>query len=377
MPPTLIDMRRKAFLLILLVFFAFSSAYSGPVTAHTHAPDTLDARLYNHAKNAPPDISDDLDKLVDYLRHPAANKRDIVKAFSYWIMQNISYDINGFLTNTFNNDGVSGTLKRKIGVCQDYSELFKAMCDRAGIQCYVIPGYAKGFGYKPGNRFDKSNHAWNVIWLDNNYWLLDLTWSSGYVEYVDDAWRFTLHTDITQFLSSPEDFVEKHLPADPKWQLLHYPVSMKNFMKFERGRDMLTDSSHYFSFADSISSFEKLDPAIQELKAAEDAYRFYPVIADYAYHYYNQAVTLSNAATDNYNSAVTSYNKSVTESGTPKASGDYNATVVSNAINNYSKAINLLKKIGNYSDSEINTRDLLDKCQMGLDASNELMKTLK
>ena len=60
-----------------------------------------------------------------------------------------------------------------------------------------------------------------------------------------------------------------------------------------------------------------------------------------------------------------------------KESGDYNTTIVNTAINNYSKAITLLQKIGNYSDNEINTRDLLDKCKMGLDASNELMKTLK
>jgi transglutaminase/protease-like cytokinesis protein 3 len=366
-------MRIKALIIILIAFSCNSLAQ----TTAVRPADTIDTRLYAYAKSTPGEIAQDIDKLVEYLKQPAANQKDVVKTFSYWIMQNISYDIYGFLNGTFNKEGITGTLRDKKGVCQDYSELFKAMCDRAGIKCYVIAGYAKAFDYKPGNEFKKANHAWNIIWLDNAYMPMDLTWGSGHIEYNNNQWQYFVDPDISQVFTRPEVFVAKHLPSDPRWQLLHYPVSMDAFLKFNDPRDMLHDSTRYYSFQDSISTFEKLDKDTQELESADAAYNFYPALTDYAYHYYNLAVTYSNTATDYYNAAVSSYNKSVADTGNPVPSGDYNKTGVSNAVDNYAKAVKLLMKIRNYSDENINAGQLLEKCNAGFDASNEMLKTLK
>jgi len=376
-------MRSRVLLSVLFVLvfesvFAASAYRKTQLPAFNRAADTLDIRLFNYAKTTPPDIALDIDKLVEYLKQPASSQRDIVKIFSYWIMQNISYDIDGFLNGNFNTEGPQGTLRRKIGVCQDYSELFKAMCDRASIKCYFITGYAKAFDYSPGNTFKKANHSWNVVWLDNTYYLMDLTWSSGYVQYVDNTLRYFIQPDISQVFTSPEAFVEKHLPSDPKWQLLNYPVSMKAFLKFSDPRDMLHDSTRYYSFKDTIATFETLDKDAQEIQSANAAYNFYPILSDFAYHYYNLAVTYSNTATDYYNAAVTSYNKSVTDNnGTPVASGAYNKTGVNQAIDYYSKAVKLLTKIRNYADNSINAGDMLSKCNEGLNNANLMLTTLK
>ena len=167
--------------MLVLSCGAFAQPYN------TRALDTLDTKLYTYAKNTPDEVTRDIDKLVDYLKQPTASQREIVKAFSYWIMQNISYDVAGFMNSTFNTEGIAGTLRDKKGVCQDYAELFKAMCDRAGIPCYVVSGFAKAFNYKPGDKFNKSNHSWNMIYLDGSY---------------------TLHRFV----------MEKLLPAPPKGQ---------------------------------------------------------------------------------------------------------------------------------------------------------------
>ncbi|MFI5162172.1 MAG: transglutaminase domain-containing protein [Sphingobacteriales bacterium] len=376
-------MRRRILLTILfaLIFgYGFAStAYRRTILPDTpKAVDTIDTRLYNYAKSAPSDIALDIDKLVEYLKQPASNQRDMVTIFSYWIMQNISYDIDGFLNGNFNTEGPEGTLRRKIGVCQDYSELFKAMCDRANIKCYFIAGYAKAFDYMPGSNFKKANHAWNIVCLDNTFYPMDLTWSSGYVMYVDNALRYFIKPDISHVFASPEAFIEKHLPTDPKWQLLNYPVSMQAFTKFNSSGEMLHDSTRYYSYKDTITTFESLDKDAQEIQSANAAYNFYPILSDFAYHYYNLAVTYSNTATDYYNAAVSCYNKSVTDNnGTPVASGAYNKTGVNNAIDYYSRAVNLLMKIRNYADNNINAGELLGKCNTGLDDANLMLTTFK
>lgn len=368
-------MRSKAFIWLLFVLIQSLPAFSQTTT---RLPDTTDQKLYNYASRAPAAIALDIDKLVDYLKKPATCEKDMVKSFSYWIMQNISYDISGFINNEYNGNGITGTLTNRKGVCQDYSELFKAMCDQAGIKCYTIIGYAKVFDYKPGNRFDRTNHSWNMVSLDGNYYLLDITWCSGYVAHAGGTWRYVIKPDVAHLFISPELFVENHLPADPQWQLLNHPVSMEAFERYNSHADMLREQSRYFNFADSIRLYDGLDQDAQELKTAENAFKFHPVLSEYAYHYYNEAVNYSNAAIDLYNAAVTAYNKSITDNGgIPTSTGDYNKDVVSNAISNYNRAIKLLSKIKSYADSQINAQNLLQRCSNGLNASNELMRSLR
>ena len=364
-------MRSKTLILILFTFIQISFVYAHPFA------DTTDKKLYDRAHNAPADVTLDLDKLVAYLKQPATCQREMVKVFSYWIMQNISYDISGFLSNVYNTGGVKGTLRTRKGVCQDYSELFKAMCDLAGIKCYVVRGYAKAFNYKPAEGFRKANHAWNIVWLDDRYRLMDLTWSSGCLRYEGNNLRFYMQPDTSQIFMSPEAFVENHMPSDPQWQLLAHPIHMNAFIRFSSYKDMRRDTLKYYNYADSIATFEKLGKDAQEQKEADNAYKFYPVMMDYAYHYYNIAVSCSNTAIDQYNAAVSSYNKSIEDTGTPMVFGDYNKTVVSNALANYQKAIKLLDRISRYSDDRISASTLLGKCLMGLEVTTQLMKTLR
>lgn len=368
-------MRSSAFIWLLFALIQSLPAFSQTTT---RLPETADQKLYSYASHTPPGISQDIDKLVDYLKKTATCEKDIAKSFSYWIMQNISYDISGYINNEYNGNGTTGTLTGKKGVCQDFSELFEAMCDRAGIKCYTIIGYAKVFDYKPGSRFERTNHSWNMVNLDGNNYLMDITWCSGYVACSRGTWRYVIKPDVSHLFMSPESFVENHLPADPQWQLLNYPVPMDAFQRYSSYTDMVKERSPYFNFTDSIRLYSNLDKNAQELKAAENAFKFYPVVSEYSYHYYNEAVTYSNTAIDLYNAAVTSYNKSIADNGgIPTSIGDYNKTVVSNAISNYSRAIKLLSKIRSYADSQINAQNLLQRCSNGLNASNELMKTLR
>lgn len=368
-------MKWRASFLIVFLLYPYSFALAQP---HSSA-DANDRKILEHVKNTPGDTGRDIDSLVSYLELGTSSKKDIAKAFSYWIMQNISYDIYAFINNSFNTEGIKGTLRDKRGVCQDYAELFKAMCDRAGIKCYVVAGYAKAFGYKPGSSFDKANHAWNIICLDDNWYLMDLTWSSGYIDLVDDQWRYFLKPDPTQLFAEPEKFIGKHLPSDPKWQLLDRPVSMDAFLRFDSPADMLNTGSGYYNYRDSISLFDKLGKDEQELKSADDAYNFYPVAGDLAYHYYNMAVTYSNIATEAYNAAVDSYNAAIlaTKAAPNMPVGSYNQTGIANAINYYIRAIRLLSRISSYRDGSIDAPQLLATCNTGLDASKELLKTLK
>ena len=74
--------------------------------------------------------------------------------------------------------------------------------------------------------FYDSNHAWNVVKLDGEYIIFDLTWASGYGS--GDSFRREFKPEY--FNPKPEDFIRDHFPDNSKWQLLEKPISKKEFI---------------------------------------------------------------------------------------------------------------------------------------------------
>lgn len=61
----------------------------------------------------------------------------------------------------------------------------------AGIQCMKLSGYSKGYGYTIGQVFKgDSSHAWNAVYLEGRWHLLDSTWGSGTVDKTSDKFTF-------------------------------------------------------------------------------------------------------------------------------------------------------------------------------------------
>ena len=117
-------------------------------------------------------------------------------------------------------------LKKKTGICDEYARLFKTLCDYAGLRSEIINGYAKNNIDRPGKRFG-SNHSWNAVYIDSTWYLMDVTWASGYITWSND--EFIRHYDDHYFMTPPEQFIEDHYPDDLQWTLLSRPPLPKEF----------------------------------------------------------------------------------------------------------------------------------------------------
>jgi len=141
----------------------------------------------------------------------------------------------------------------KEGVCQDYSELFKALCDIAQIECHIVTGNGKNSSTDIG--FYNSNHAWNIIKINGEYKIYDLTWAAGYVSQDVFEKRF----NPFYFNSSPERFILNHFPDDSKWQLLDNPMSIKEFISLPYfDSDFLNSDITNFSLKEGVVKSDKL-----------------------------------------------------------------------------------------------------------------------
>lgn len=61
----------------------------------------------------------------------------------------------------------------KEAVCDGYAGAYKILCENAGIPCEIVSGYAK-------NNYENvgvgESHAWNIVYLDGNWYHTDVTW---------------------------------------------------------------------------------------------------------------------------------------------------------------------------------------------------------
>lgn len=113
-------------------------------------------------------------------------------------------------------------LYKGVAFCEGYARLFKTLCDHAGIKAEIIYGYARTNNNK---RFGV-NHAWNAVYLDSAWHVLDVTWASGIVTFTNEYIR--QYNDY-YFLTPPEQFIRDHYPEDPQWSLLEYPPVYREY----------------------------------------------------------------------------------------------------------------------------------------------------
>lgn len=208
-------------------------------THRNHTPKQLQPNQYteldNYARNTPETQAKSISTLANYLNKAAHNDVQKTRLAFTWIATHVKYDAEGFNTDNITNEGCEATtvLKKRVAVCEGYSNLFAELGTAMGLEVVKITGYAKGWAYDASEGFDKSNHAWNAVKVDGKWKLLDATWGSGYAveakpgdnKHIKAVTKF----DPYWFDVDPQEFIFSHLPEENKWQLLGNPISMKQY----------------------------------------------------------------------------------------------------------------------------------------------------
>lgn len=89
----------------------------------------------------------------------------VIKKINDYIVKVYSYNEYGFTLNKKTSDdtrSIGRMLAYKEGCCVGYAKLTKAFCDYYGIECILVRS---------------SNHMWNQVRIDGNWYALDVTWN--------------------------------------------------------------------------------------------------------------------------------------------------------------------------------------------------------
>lgn len=92
---------------------------------------------------------------------------DKVKYIHNYLIDNTEYDRTVSKRNIYN---ASGPILDKTAVCEGYAKAFKFLMDGANIPTIIVAGK----GYDDAGKVER--HAWNYVKLNNNWYLVDVTW---------------------------------------------------------------------------------------------------------------------------------------------------------------------------------------------------------
>ncbi|MCX6270629.1 MAG: hypothetical protein NTU44_05310 [Bacteroidetes bacterium] len=201
-------------------------------------------------KTQAPKENTSVDGLGRFISSRFTGEEDNYRAAFYWVTHQVSYDVQN-MTNTrlYNSaeDAVNRTLSERKAICQGYTELLHAICDKLGLKSYVVSGFTKQYG-----KFDPLPHAWIAVEINNIWYISDPTWGAGYIK----DQQFTPNFNPDWFLVTPEKGILSHMPFDPLFQLMKVPVP------FEQFADEGNPPKRYgndFAFRDSLALYDKQD----------------------------------------------------------------------------------------------------------------------
>ncbi len=114
---------------------------------------------------------------------------------------------------------------KKETLCAGYAYLIKELANLAGIECEIV----YGFGEINKMKFETMkvpNHSWNVVKLNEKWYLCDATWSAGYIDMSNLFFEYSY--DDSYFLMEPSKFSRTHRPVEERWKLIPSGVELMN-----------------------------------------------------------------------------------------------------------------------------------------------------
>lgn len=119
-------------------------------------------KLYSDAEIE--EINFKIENIKRQIINESMTNREKIKAFHDYIINNTVYDnesTNNLSNNKNNSNKANGVLNNKVAICSGYTDLMAIFLSSINIPNYKI---------------STKKHVWNAVYIDNNWYHLDLTW---------------------------------------------------------------------------------------------------------------------------------------------------------------------------------------------------------
>ena len=226
---------------ILLLFFISLSFYSQQSDFKSFDFTKVD----KIAKNFKAKRLNDLNNITYNLTKDFDTDIEKFRAIFIWITHNVSNDYKLYAKNSrkrkkFEEDTIkleewnskfkklifNQLIRKKRTICTGYAYLLKEMSDIVGIKAEIVNGYGRTVDVNVED-FEDPNHSWNVVKLNDKWYLCDPTWAAG-ISYPDRG-KFVFSYNDGLFLTEPNLFLFNHYPIYSQYSLTSSTPTLSEF----------------------------------------------------------------------------------------------------------------------------------------------------
>lgn len=171
----------------------YKGSYYGTQTLSVVNKDTRDLSFLLPSTLVQSD-NEEIIALAKSLTEGSKSDLEALKKIHAYVATNVKYDYDSYYDGTYAKkpyDAV-GMMKRLKGVCSGYSNLYAALTRAVGIRTKIV----EGIGYLGNGQ--TGEHAWNEVFIDNEWRSIDVTWDS------------TTNRMFKYFLIAEEVFAKDH-----------------------------------------------------------------------------------------------------------------------------------------------------------------------
>lgn len=262
-------------LVILFLFFSLS--------AFSQNFEKVDSIVSKYARFSK------VEDLANQIEKDFSSDANKSRAAFFWLTKNIRYNLREFYNpskrnysfrysseeekieklQAFKDDLVVETFKNKIGVCEEYAQSFKKICDLLAIESEVIKGNVRNTADEIGQISNTTNHAWNAVKIDEKWIILDATWAAG--SETNGKW---IRNFDDYFYDIPTHKIFKtHYPEDKIWvirfgrmsenEFYNQPIYSNTFLRLKANLiSPQTGIINLKSSEDIVLKFNNLDPKL-------------------------------------------------------------------------------------------------------------------
>ena len=226
-----------------------------------------------------------------YLTKNISNDSLKVVALASWMVTRYKYDYKALKSGDWRKRSTEKMLKKRKALCGGFSDMFNELCLEAGINSETVIGYTKTWNYEPYDSLIRAEHAWNVVMVDGEWRLIDLSWSTGYTVQKKQRFRkliymwfnipykikfkFVNKLTYKYMFTHPKEFIKSHAPLQPYWQLMDTLVPIKAFEMGRTSKYLNSPGEKEISnFKQEIARFRQLSDKEKHLKGAQQAFNY-------------------------------------------------------------------------------------------------------
>ena len=194
-------------------------------------PESPFSTIDDYSRNVPASATKDVESLAKYLDIITNTDLEKARAIYIWITEHVRYDDDAFNSKKNPNYTAAYVLQNRKAVCEAYSNLFLELGLEMGLEVDKLSGFSKGYGFAPGKKFTKSDHAWNAVEINGSWRIFDSTWGASFGKTVKGKLVSTKQFDEYWFNVDPYEAIFNHYSDDPAYNFMKASISLQKYEK--------------------------------------------------------------------------------------------------------------------------------------------------